>query len=283
MCSTGAASPLRRDRPRARHDAVRGGADEARALARPSPPPKLLRQAMNDRPRRRPASCSPLRASCLLAALLPEPARLARHRRARPHRRHGAPARLRGRAEAPDRCPRPRRRSAHSCRVGKKFRRAMTRNRLAGGCDRPRDRRPKCVPSTCSRAKSRRPSVARPSAPLIAAFVTGASCSPTFSRRLLQGERERLAEAHRAARGARGARTRSGAAARPGDARTGSQAGQSVSPRCRPRSTDGSRGIACCARFRSSCRGRLALVEEPPSSAPGAADDERRRRSADRS
>ena len=82
-----------------------------------APPDGVSVEAMNTaRGRGQPRAAVLCARARLEPALLPEPAGLARHRRARAHRRNGAPAGLRGRAEPHDRCSRPRGRSAQSCR-----------------------------------------------------------------------------------------------------------------------------------------------------------------------
>ena len=122
-CSSGAAgrstspsrarSTLRRARPSRSSGRSRSPGRRRR--------PTASRGAARDGTRGRQAAAADVRAGArLLAPVLPEPARLARHRRDRPHGRHRAPAGPRRRARAAHRRAGPGGRSAHSRQVSKK-------------------------------------------------------------------------------------------------------------------------------------------------------------------
>ena len=112
----------------------------------------LHRGAARDRAGRRQEAAADVRAGArLLAPVLPEPARIARHRRDRAHRRHRPPARPRRGARAADRRPGPRRRPAHPPQGLEEGARAASRS------DRSRSpsasgSRTRCAPSTSSPA-----------------------------------------------------------------------------------------------------------------------------------
>ena len=124
---------------------------------------RLQRGAARNRAGSRQAAAADVRAGArLLAPVLPEPARLAGHRRDRAHWRNRASPRPRRRARAARRRARPGRRSAHAPQ-GLQEGGGAGAARLARRRHRTRDRRLRCVPSTSSLAtKSRR--VSRPSA-----------------------------------------------------------------------------------------------------------------------
>src|SRR5206468_12144517 len=115
----------------------------------------------------------------VLAAVLPEPARISRYRGNRPHRRHRAPAGTRRGAAAPDRRDSSRRRSARAC-----SRRQEDRSRRADGLardrDRPGDRGLMKAVNLLPRAEARRS--VKAGAPVItgvvaAIVVTGVLCA----------------------------------------------------------------------------------------------------------
>src|SRR5918995_1778594 len=131
-----------RDRPHPRHVAERGRVDQARALLyrHRGGSGGLHRRAARDRSGGGAAAAADVRTGArLLAPVLPEPARIAGHRRDRPDRRHRAPARHRRRARAPDRRPGPGRRPA-APRQGLEEGARARPGRLARRRDRPRDR-----------------------------------------------------------------------------------------------------------------------------------------------
>ncbi len=146
----------------------RGGDDPSSPLAlRPRPAARDARRGRTrEGDRGRAAAAHPVRARARqLAPVLPDPARLARHRRDRDHRRHLAPRGPRRGAAPDDRRQRPRRRSARRASPSapgstRLSRRRSARSRCPSGS---RSRTTACAASTCCRRTSARPRRKRPS------------------------------------------------------------------------------------------------------------------------
>ena len=146
----------RGDRPRARHLADRGRADQARPVVhrRPRCPRASARSSSRPRARRQAAAADVRAGARLLAPVLPEPARLAGHRRDRPDGRHRAPARARRGARAADRRAGPRRRSVRprqGLEEGCASRSSSARSPSPSASG---SRTSRCAPSTFSRRTS---------------------------------------------------------------------------------------------------------------------------------